>query len=104
MSQFDQVSVIREANVYFDGGVTSRTILFADGSRKTLGIVQPGRYSFDTGAREVMEILGGELSVLLPGEDEWRRFVAGERFEVPAGARFEIEASAVADYCCSFLP
>ena len=48
MSEFNNVTVVREANVYFDGGVTSRTVLFADGSKKTLGIMLPGEYEFGT--------------------------------------------------------
>ena len=27
MSQFDQVSVVKEANIYYDGQVTSRTVI-----------------------------------------------------------------------------
>lgn len=44
MSQFDNVSIVREANIYFDGKVTSRVVLFQDGTRKTLGIMLPGEY------------------------------------------------------------
>ena len=61
MSQFDKVSVVREANIYFDGKVTSRTILFADGSKKTLGVMLPGEYEFGTDEAELMEILSGEM-------------------------------------------
>ena len=39
MSQYDNVSVIKAANLYFDGKVTSRTVVFADGTKKTLGIM-----------------------------------------------------------------
>ena len=67
MDKFDNVTVAKAANVYFDGRVTSRTVLFADGSRKTLGIMLPGEYEFGTAQREIMEILAGELQVLLPG-------------------------------------
>ena len=103
MSQFTNVSVVREANVYFDGGVTSRTVLFADGSRKSLGVMLPGEYEFNTGAAEVMEILSGELSVLLPGESAWRQIKGGESFEVPAGSLFRLRVTRLADYCCSFI-
>ena len=48
MSEFANVTVIKEANVYFDGKVTSRTITFANGSTKTLVIMQPGEYTFTT--------------------------------------------------------
>ncbi len=83
MSQFDHVSVVREANIYFDGKVTSRSVLFADGSKKTLGIMLPGEYEFGTDAAEVMEILSGKLEIRLPGEG-WKPIRGGESFEVPA--------------------
>lgn len=71
MSVFENVTVVREANVYFDGKVTSRTVVFADGSKKTLGIMLPGEYTFGTDAPEIMEILSGQLEVLLPGQQGW---------------------------------
>ncbi|MBP6468003.1 MAG: DUF1255 family protein, partial [Fusobacteriaceae bacterium] len=33
MEKFENVSVIKKANIYFDGKVTSRTVLFADGEK-----------------------------------------------------------------------
>ncbi|KAF0219878.1 MAG: hypothetical protein FD174_1602 [Geobacteraceae bacterium] len=103
MSEFKNVTVIREANVYFNGGVTSRTILFDTGCKKTLGIMQPGEYEFSTGTAEVMEILSGELDVMLPGKDGWLRFVGGESFEVPENSRFTMKVNTLTDYCCSFI-
>ena len=101
--RFEQVAVVKQANVYFDGKVTSRTVLFPDGSRKTLGVMLPGTYEFGTGAAEIMEVLGGEMTVRLPGADGWQTFRTGESFLVPANARFQLEISVVADYCCSYL-
>jgi hypothetical protein len=103
MSEFTNVTVVREANVYFGGGVTSRTILFPDGTKKTLGIMLPGEYHFDTGAAELMEILSGELEVLLPGDAGWRMIGGGESFDVPANSGFDLRVRKVTDYCCSFL-
>jgi uncharacterized protein YaiE (UPF0345 family) len=99
---FENVTVVKKANVYFGGTVTSRTVLFADGSRKTLGIMMPGEYEFGTGEREVMEVLGGEMTVLLPGESDWQTFGEGESFTVPADSSFKLKLDAVADYCCSY--
>ncbi len=103
MSQFENVTVVKAANIYYDGKVTSRTVLFADGSKKTLGILLPGDYTFGTEAAELMEMLAGEVAVLLPGESEWRTVLAGESFEVPANASFDIKVKTVADYCCSYF-
>ena len=99
---FENVTIVKKANVYFDGKVTSRTVLLADGTRKTLGIMMPGEYEFGTGPCEVMEVLGGEMKVLLPGRTEWRTFATGESFEVPADSSFKLELEGVADYCCSY--
>ncbi len=69
MSEFENVSIVREANIYFDGQVTSRSIIFQDGSRKTLGIMLPGEYEFNTDDKELMEIMSGQLEVLLPNSE-----------------------------------
>ncbi len=103
MSEFKNVTVVREANVYYDGKVTSRTIQFEDGSLKTLGILMPGDYEFSTESAEIMEMMAGEVEVLLPNEDKWKAVKAGEYFEVPANAKFGIKVKTVADYCCSYI-
>ena len=97
MSEFNNVTIVKEANVYFDGGVTSRTIIFADGSKKTLGIMVPGEYTFNTGSAELMEILAGELTVLLPGSSEWVAVKGGEAFEVPENASFKLKVTVLTD-------
>jgi len=103
MSEFTNVTVVREANIYFNGAVASHTVLFADGSKKTLGVMQPGEYEFSTGKAEIMEILSGELDLLLPGKSEWQAVKAGEAFEVPANSSFTMKVKVVSDYCCSFI-
>ncbi|MHB8906303.1 MAG: pyrimidine/purine nucleoside phosphorylase [Melioribacteraceae bacterium] len=103
MTEFKDVTVIKKANVYFDGRVTSRTILFNDGSRKTLGIMSPGEYEFGTADKELMEILAGEMDVLLPNKSEWLIVKEGESFEVPAQSKFSLKVKTVADYCCSYI-
>ncbi|AZR81814.1 hypothetical protein AVO42_10735 [Thiomicrospira sp. XS5] len=103
MSQFENVTAVKAANIYYDGKVTSRTLLFADGSKKTLGILLPGDYEFGTEAAEIMEMLAGEVEVLLPGETEWQTVVGGETFNVPANSKFGIKVKTVADYCCSYI-
>jgi len=103
VSEFENVSVIKQANVYFDGNVTSRTLVFQDGSRKTLGIMLPGNYEFNTDDKELMDIYSGELEVLLPGNDDWQKISGGESFEVPANASFQLKIAQITDYCCSFI-
>lgn len=103
MSEFNNVTITKEANIYFDGKVTSRTVTFSDGSRKTLGIMLPGEYEFDTADRELMEIISGDLKVLLPGESDWLTVTGGESFEVPAQSKFGLKIRQITDYCCSFI-
>lgn len=103
MSEFNNVTIVKQANVYFDGKVNSRTLRFADGSTKTLGFMQPGEYTFNTADPELMEILAGELEVLLPGNNDWQTVKGGESFNVPANSQFTMKVKTASDYCCSFL-
>jgi hypothetical protein len=103
MSVFEQVTVTREANVYFEGKVTSRKVTFADGSYKTLGIMMPGEYTFGTEKAELMEILAGELSYRIKGDAAWHTVKGGEAFNVPANASFDLQITTLVDYCCSYL-
>ena len=103
MTTFSNVTVVKKANIYFDGQVSSRTIQFADGTEKTLGFMLPGEYTFGTAAKELMEIMVGELDVLLPETEQWQAITAGESFEVPANSKFEIKIKAPTDYCCSYF-
>jgi len=102
MSKFENVTVVKEANIYYDGKVTSRTVEFADGSVKSLGIMLPGEYTFNTADKEIMEMMSGELDVKLPGE-EWKTLQTPETFEVPANASFDLKIKTVTDYCCSYI-
>jgi hypothetical protein len=71
MSTFKNVEIVKKANIYFDGKVTSRVVKFADGTHKTLGIMMPGDFEFGTDQHELMEIQAGEMNVLLPNADDW---------------------------------
>lgn len=102
MSDFNNVTIAKAANIYFDGKVTSRTVYFSDGTKKTLGIMLPGDYEFNTDAKELMEIQSGELEIQLPGE-QWRDVSAGQSFEVPGNSSFKLKIKTVTDYCCSYL-
>ncbi|MBC8430869.1 MAG: pyrimidine/purine nucleoside phosphorylase [Desulfobacterales bacterium] len=103
MSEFKNVTVTKKANVYFDGKVTSRSVLFADGSKKTLGIMLPGEYEFNTADKEIMEIISGDLEVLIANAQGWKTIKGGEAFEVPAQSKFSLKVKSLTDYCCSFI-
>ena len=103
MNDFSNVTVVKKANIYFEGKVTSRTVIFPDGEKKTLGIMMPGEYEFGTADKEIMEILAGSLEVLLPGRESFLKVKEGQSFEVPANSRFKLIVTELADYCCSYI-
>lgn len=102
MEQFENVSIVKKANVYFEGKVTSRTVIFTDGSKKTLGIMLPGEYEFGTAAAEIMEIVAGDMEVQFSGDDKWHTYKGGDSFSVDANSKFKLKVTTVADYCCSY--
>ncbi|HTD02385.1 pyrimidine/purine nucleoside phosphorylase [Undibacterium sp.] len=102
-TQFDQVSVVKQANIYFDGKCVSHTVLFADGSKKTIGVIFPSSLVFNTGAPELMEVNAGKCRIRLQGEETWNEYRAGQQFQVPGNSKFEIETVETLDYVCHFL-
>lgn len=102
MSQFEQVSVLKKANVYFDGKCVSHTVLFADGTRKSVGVILPSTLVFNTGAPEVMELIEGHCRVKLANESIAREYRGGQSFEVAANSSFEIQALEPVHYVCHF--
>lgn len=102
MSQFDNVSVVKKANVYFDGKCVSHSVVLADGIKKTVGVILPASLTFNTGAPEIMEGVGGSCRVRLKGEAEWKAYGAGESFNVPGNSSFEIACDEPYHYVCHF--
>ncbi len=107
-ASFAHVTVDTKANVYFDGGVVSHTVHFADGSKKTLGLIRPGTYHFGTAAAERMEIVAGSCTVVLDGAAPTvtATHAAGTYFDVPANSGFTItvpDSGELCEYICSFL-
>ncbi len=103
--EFPNVTAVAKANVYFEGKVVSHTILGADGSRKTLGLIYAGEYHFGTEAAELMEITDGSCEVTLDGTAAKQTYAAGTSFRVPAKSGFTIAVPAgICQYVCSFLP
>lgn len=103
MDNFENVTIVKKANLYFEGLVSSRTVIFANGEKKTLGVMLPGEYKFNTAAKEIMEILAGKLFVKLLGEDDFTEYNEGSSFEVPSNSSFELLVKTLVDYCCSYI-
>ena len=102
MTQFENVTIVKNVNSYFDGHVTSRTIIFSDGTKKSLGVMLPGDYEFGTDTKEIMEIMSGDLDVLLPDSSDWKAIKGGQSFDVPASSTFQVKVKTITDYCCSY--
>ncbi len=103
MSQFDNVAVAKQANVYFDGKCVSHSLTLADGSKKSVGVILPSTLTFNTGAPEIMETVAGACRVKLAGEHEWTAYGAGQSFNVPGNSSFDIEVSGEPyHYVCHF--
>lgn len=100
--QFENVTVVAKANVYFDGKVVSHTVCFPDGSKKTIGLIYPGAYTFNTGAPERMEIIAGDCRARNAGEKDWTQYTAGTAFSVPGNSSFEIAVDSITEYICSY--
>jgi uncharacterized protein YaiE (UPF0345 family) len=99
--QFDNVSVGKKANVYFDGKCVSHTVTLADGTRKSVGVILPSILRFDLSTREVMEVVDGRAYVSINGTPE-QAFAAGQSWTVEAGGYFVIRAESPVHYVCHF--
>lgn len=103
MSQFENVTLVKEVNSYFDGQVTSRSLTLADGSACSLGVMLPGEYEFATADAEIMKIQSGKLHVLLPNADTWLEIDGAQDFDVPANSSFKVKVEKITDYCCLYI-
>jgi uncharacterized protein YaiE (UPF0345 family) len=102
--EFENVTAHTKANVYFEGKVVSHTLVFANGEKKTLGLIYPGSYHFGTDKAERMEIVAGDCEVTMDGQTGRQSYGAGTAFEVPSKSGFEIVVAAgICEYICSFL-
>ena len=101
-TQLDNVSVVKKSNIYFDGKCISHNIIFADGTKKSVGVIFASSLRFNTGAPEIMEIVGGLCKVRLADASDWTSYGAGQQFSIPGNSHFDIETSETVDYVCHF--
>ena len=101
-TQFDNVSVVKKANIYFDGKCVSHNVVFADGSKKSVGVIFPSSLVFNTGAPEIMELNAGKCRIRLKGESEWTSYEGGQSFNVPGNSSFDIRVTEAYHYICHF--
>ena len=101
--QFENVTITKKANVYFDGKCVSHTVTMADGSKKSVGVIFPSNLLFNTGAPEIMELNAGKCRIKLAGASDWQTYEGGQQFNVPANSSFDIETVETLDYVCHFV-
>jgi len=101
-TQFDNVTVSTQASVYFDGKCISHQLTFADGTKKSVGVVLPATLTFNTGAAEIMECVAGGCEYKLKGTDAWLKSGPGEQFSIAAHSSFEIRVTEPYHYICHF--
>ena len=102
MTQLENVTVLAQSNVYFDGKCVSHTVITADGTRKSVGVILPASLTFNTGAPETMQITAGSCRVRLAGSEDWNTYAEGTSFDVPGDSSFDIETDEGVDYICHF--
>ena len=96
------VSVATQANVYFDGRCVSHSLSLPDGTKKSVGVVLPMEQRFNTAQAEVMECVAGSCEYRLAGSDAWHTSRAGESFQIPANAYFDIRVTEPYHYICHY--
>ena len=101
LMEFDNISIAQQANILFDGNITSRSITFADGSKKTLGIMLEGEYELNTVNKSTIDINTGTLEIMLPAED-WVEYVAPASIKIAQNSKYKLKVTSLVDYCCSF--
>ena len=103
MNNYRNVDVDKSANIYYEGRVISRNIFFKDGSKKTLGVMLVGEYEFNTGAREVLEIISGKLNFKVDDSDEWQLINEGMSFNIPKKSSFKVKVLELVNYSCTYI-
>ena len=103
MSNFENVNVEKKATIYFEGKVISRIITFSDGSIKTLGVMLPGEYEFNTVSKELMEITSGKLEYKLQNDTNWIAIKDGMNFNILKNSSFKVKVFQIVNYCCSYI-
>lgn len=102
MSELHNVTLSKKSNVYFDGKCVSHTVVLADGTRKTVGVIFPSSLTFNTGAPETMELISGKCRVRQAGASDWQLYEGGQSFDVPGNSSFDIDTLELLDYVCHF--
>ena len=98
---FSEVKMIK-VNEYYEGrvkslGNTLNNIPF------TVGIIEPGEYSFSTEKKEHMTIVYGSMLVRLPDETDFKEYKKGETFIVEPNKSFTVKINSPVSYLCEYF-
>ncbi len=90
-----------KVNEYFDGRVKS--LAFENNSGVyTVGVMAPGEYEFGTSTTEVMTVISGNMTILLPGSSDWKNYKPGESFTVQKDKKFKLKIEEPSSYLCLY--
>ena len=90
-----------DVNEYFDGKVKSLAFQAGD-DKATVGVMAAGDYEFGTNCVEHMTLISGDMSVKLPGENDWRKIALNETFIVDANTSFLVKIGCDTSYLCLY--
>jgi purine/pyrimidine-nucleoside phosphorylase len=90
-----------KTNEYFGGNVKSIALESAEGTA-TIGVMAAGEYEFGTASIEIMTVISGKLSVMLPGETSWKEYKKFESFVVAKDVKFKVKAGEDTPYLCLY--
>ena len=90
-----------KTNQYFGGKVVSIGLESAEGTA-TVGVMAAGEYEFGTATIEIMTVISGTLSILQPGETEWKTYNKFESFEVAKDVKFKVKCTEDTPYLCLY--
>jgi purine/pyrimidine-nucleoside phosphorylase len=99
-NNFNQITMFK-TNEYFDGKVKSIALEAAEG-KATIGVMASGEYEFGTSTVEIMTVISGTLSILMPGDKDWKVYKKFESFVVPKDSRFKVKATEDTPYLCLY--
>lgn len=91
-----------KTNEYFGGKVKS-IALQTQTLPATVGVMEPGEYTFSTDCKEIMTVISGELKVKLPDQEDWKSFIDGQVFEAEANCSFEVTVPIDTAYLCKYI-
>jgi purine/pyrimidine-nucleoside phosphorylase len=90
-----------KTNEYFDGKVKSIALESAEGTA-TVGVMAAGEYEFGTSTVEIMTVISGKLSILMPGDKEWKVYKKFESFVVAKDSKFKVKTDEDTPYLCLY--